>query len=306
MVAAILAALTVATLILVTPGGAAPDATLTVGSVVAAPNQQATVRVDANVTTSSLGALTVDVAFNTAASNPASCIGNPGFLCNSAYSPGTVRCGGFHAYGRTGQVPVCEVVLQYAGQQGQCFPITADIAELVRPDGTALQHQVQNGSVCTDIDADGVADGSDNCVSQANSDQKDTDGDLSGDLCDLDDDNDSLGKTRSEAVGGCVTSGAEPTFRDCIELFVGSDPLVKCASTITANDEAIDKTPGDFNDDRKINGTDVTLIKNAIKANTKGQYNKRFDLNANGRVDSTDQEIVNAFVKLTGGKACSP
>lgn len=47
-------------------------------------------------------------------------------------------------------------------------------------------------SPLVDDDRDGVEDDDDNCISDANTDQRDTDGDSQGDVCDLDDDNDSL------------------------------------------------------------------------------------------------------------------
>ena len=45
-----------------------------------------------------------------------------------------------------------------------------------------------------DEDKDGVGDFCDNCVYAANPDQKNTDGDETGDVCDPDRDNDSLCK----------------------------------------------------------------------------------------------------------------
>ncbi len=48
--------------------------------------------------------------------------------------------------------------------------------------------------ICTielgDTDSDGVPDGDDNCPSDANTDQLDTDGNLVGNVCDIDDDGD--------------------------------------------------------------------------------------------------------------------
>jgi hypothetical protein len=49
-----------------------------------------------------------------------------------------------------------------------------------------------NASETTDNDLDGIGDNSDNCVSVANTDQLDTDGDTLGNACDPDDDNDGL------------------------------------------------------------------------------------------------------------------
>ena len=43
-----------------------------------------------------------------------------------------------------------------------------------------------------DIDGDGIVDGSDNCLEVANPDQANNDGDLFGDVCDPDDDNDGM------------------------------------------------------------------------------------------------------------------
>ena len=83
-----------------------------------------------------------------------------------------------------------------------------------------------------DTDGDGIFDSVDNCPADPNPDQTDSDGDGQGDACDLDDDNDSLSLTRAEIGGGCPTGSApEPTFRDCIEQFVGTDPLDACADT---------------------------------------------------------------------------
>ena len=298
----LLAVLTGLALVFARPGDAAPDATLAIGSVVAAPNQEVTVPISANITASALGALTFDISYVSAAASASGCQGAAGFLCNAAFSSTAARCGGFHAYGRAGAFSVCTISILYAGQQGQCFPLTGNVVELVEPDGTALDHQVQDGTICTDMDSDGAVDASDNCVLVANAEQLNTDGDGAGNACDLDDDNDSLTQIRTETGGSCVTTGAEPAFRDCVELFVGTDSLDRCADTTKANDEAVDKVPGDFNDDRKMNSTDVNLLKNAIK----GAYNNRFDLNASGKVDSTDLAILSAFVKATGGKACSP
>ena len=52
-----------------------------------------------------------------------------------------------------------------------------------------------------DSDTDGVGDNSDNCINVKNSDQTNTDGDLFGDECDLDDDNDGFTDAREAQDG---------------------------------------------------------------------------------------------------------
>ena len=54
---------------------------------------------------------------------------------------------------------------------------------------------------CDDVDGDGICDDSDNCPLVANASQLDTDGDLSGDACDSDDDNDGLSDSFEQSIG---------------------------------------------------------------------------------------------------------
>ena len=54
---------------------------------------------------------------------------------------------------------------------------------------------------CDDLDGDGVCDEVDNCPLVANPDQLDTDGDLAGDACDADDDNDGLSDDFELSIG---------------------------------------------------------------------------------------------------------
>ncbi len=125
----------------------------------------------------------------------------------------------------------------------------------------------------------------------------------------VDSDGDSLGLTGLFTAGVCQSGGSmAPRLNDCLENFVGTDPLRKCAATTTANDEAVDSMPADFNDDRSVNVTDRTLMVLALKAysNGAGTYNKRYDLNADGAINVTDRTIVALYIKLTGGIACTP
>ena len=59
--------------------------------------------------------------------------------------------------------------------------------------GNAAIEVIRNVTVeDVDTDGDGILDANDNCVSEPNADQLDTDGDTVGNVCDLDDDNDGV------------------------------------------------------------------------------------------------------------------
>jgi len=134
----------------------------------------------------------------------------------------------------------------------------------------------------------------------------DTDRDGTPDVSDADDDNDSLGIGAIQSGGGCDTAGVpQPRFRDCIEVFIGTDPFRPCASTATANDEAVDAVPADLNDDRVINATDRTLMMLAIKNYNAGSYNPRYDLNASNSLNVTDRTIIVLYLKATASAPCA-
>jgi len=62
------------------------------------------------------------------------------------------------------------------------------------------------GDVCEgDFDGDGISDDNDNCIEVPNIDQKNTDGDPLGDACDPDDDNDGLTDDEETEAGTSVT-----------------------------------------------------------------------------------------------------
>lgn len=124
---------------------------------------------------------------------------------------------------------------------------------------------------------------------------------------DSDCDHDSVGLTRIESGGGCPTGGiAQPDFRDCIETFVGTDPVARCAATPTGNDETFQAMPADLNDDQIINITDRTKMVLAVKNQIASPpvYNRRYDLNADGTINVTDRSIIVVYIRAGHGATC--
>lgn len=109
------------------------------------------------------------------------------------------------------------------------------------------------------------------------------------------------------AVGGGLTVADTDSdgdgFTDSAESFVGTDPLSPCNQTTTANDEAIDAWPPDFNDDTKVGIADVVLFRNVYESiSGDGTYDPRLDLNTDGKIDIRD--IVT--LRLVYGETCEP
>jgi Zn-dependent metalloprotease len=165
-----------------------------------------------------------------------------------------------------------------------------------------------------DDDNDGIADVSDNCPVVYNPMQTNTDrqleieglipivGDDIGDACDSDDDNDALSDGSDPnplhpdpdldsciptTYAICLGPNNGGSFSDRVELSVGTNPNDRCADTTVANDEADDKWPPDFNDDRSNNTLDFALWKNSFASPPK-PLNPRADLNADTSVNTLD------------------
>ena len=136
-----------------------------------------------------------------------------------------------------------------------------------------------------DADGDHVGNICDNCPNTPNPDQADNDVDgipgtqppagagWGGDACDADDDNDSLGL------------GNPLFFRDEIELFLGTNPLVACGLGVW---------PPDFNNSGSVTSGDLVLFRQHYQP-LGGPYDARYDLNATGVITSADLVILKIY-----------
>ncbi|MBI2021483.1 DUF1554 domain-containing protein [Candidatus Daviesbacteria bacterium] len=83
-------------------------------------------------------------------------------------------------------------------------------------------------------------------------------------------------------------------FLDKVEKVIGTDPLDDCSDK--SNDDA---WPPDINNNRKVNTNDYSSVNNHIRR--KKSYNRRFDMNGDGKLDGSDLAIINKYI----GKSCT-
>ncbi len=95
-----------------------------------------------------------------------------------------------------------------------------------------------------------IIDKVDICSVLANPGQTDSDGDGVVNLCDPDDDDDSQGLGDPFGL----------FFRDGVEVFLGTLPLVACAATPATDDEDPDALGPDWDDSQDIDGSDLFLF----------------------------------------------
>jgi len=103
-----------------------------------------------------------------------------------------------------------------------------------------------------------------------------------------DSDNDSFhGVTILTQIPGAAAStcpaGAVPMWADCVESYLGTNPLDNCSADTIANNEPVDALPPDLNDDRSVNILDVFEMAPVWLG-----AGVRQDLNADGSVNILD------------------
>jgi hypothetical protein len=130
---------------------------------------------------------------------------------------------------------------------------------------------------CNDLDGDGVCADADNCPSQPNPDQRDTDGDGAGDACDSDDDDDTV----PDASDNCPligNLGQEDADADNVGNVCDACPDT-LAGVVVEGQGCPVPIPGDFNRDGDVDQEDFGHLQACITG---------------GSVPQTQSECLNA------------
>jgi thrombospondin type 3 repeat protein/hemolysin type calcium-binding protein len=180
-------------------------------------------------------------------------------------------------------------------------------------DQTAMDCEAVSRGARVDGDSDGVSDTNDNCPSDSNSGQENTDGDPEGDACDSDDDNDGV----ADNADGCPTVPANtpsgcPPGPDADSDGV-PDSSDNCPSTPNSGQENADgDSQGDACDSDDDNDGDLDSTDNCRTVSNPGQENTDGDAlgdacdaddDNDGDLDGADncQLVANAGQENTDG-----
>ncbi|MDB2400943.1 thrombospondin type 3 repeat-containing protein [Porticoccaceae bacterium] len=163
-----------------------------------------------------------------------------------------------------------------------------------------------DASETTDSDLDGIGDNSDNCISVANPDQLDTDGDTLGNACDPDDDNDGLNDeydalpldaseqidTDGDGIGNNAdTDDDGDLISDSDEVSNGTNPLLADTDGDGVNDN-VDAFPTDATE---AVDTDSDGVGNNADTDDDGDTlldQEEIDLGLNPLSDDTDNDGI--------------
>lgn len=86
-------------------------------------------------------------------------------------------------------------------------------------------------------------------------------------------------------------------WTDAQEIFIGTDPLSACSS----KNKKTDSWPPDTNNNGIVNQSDYKHVRNEIR---KGQYVRRYDLTADGKLNQDDLDTLKKYlgIKCNGSK----
>ena len=145
--------------------------TLRIGSAIVPPGSNATVPLEAlDVPPASLGAFTIDIAYDPDVVDAVGCDPNPdgvldaGF-CNIDFerdgsNPDVVRCGGFKSSaGAVGDVALCDITFQGTGPSGSESPLALGVDEFVNTSGQPIPATTEDGTITVGVQGDANGDG---------------------------------------------------------------------------------------------------------------------------------------------------
>ena len=138
-------------------------------------------------------------------------------------------------------------------------------------------------TVSPDTDGDGLLDLFDNCPAVANPDQRDSDGDGAGNVCDTDDDNDGLVDTLDNCT--LVSNTAAGT--------VPNSPAVLKYQLDSDADGYGNVCDADLNNSGLVTSSDYTILRGVLNEIYSSSANAaKSDLNGSGMVTSSDYGIL--------------
>jgi Thrombospondin type 3 repeat/Bacterial TSP3 repeat len=115
--------------------------------------------------------------------------------------------------------------------------------------------------------------------------------------------NPTQGDWNHDGIGDACQDSDGDGFSDALELYVGSNPMQRCAATTIRNDEAQNSTPFDLDNNRVVNGQDLAMFAPVFgKVGPNLPFKREFDVNMDNRINGQD---LLKFAPYFGKPACT-